>query len=179
MHDEVYSFINKLWPNRCPVPTPQEALRGAKRLYRVAMGRPWRGDVKLTSGNRHTWIRRGVLYVNPDKRFGYRGWRDIVHSISHYAHMRKHPSAGPHDVRQAYLERDLANYVISHGWLEGHLKPKAPKEKPPRDIVRERYDRMLARCEAWSKKARRAEQALKKAKREISAYETRHGDRLK
>ena len=172
-------LVNSKWPDDTPAPTEREAIAGAKRLYRKAMGRPWRGAVKATSGNRHTWIRRGVLYVNPDerRRNGKGGWAEIVHSISHYAHRRLNPNDKPHSARQSYIERDLTDYVLEQGWHTGALK-REKKPAPEQDIVVERYQRILTRETNWQKKFERAKNALAKARRERRTYEQRHGERI-
>jgi len=166
-----YDSVNGQWPEgtACGTaikPTPQEAMAGAKRLYRKAMGRPFRGKVKLTSGRRDTAIRRGVLYVNPDWRGG--GWHEIVHSISHHASYRLYREA--HGPRHAFIERELISYVVKSGWLEGKLRrPEQPKAEI--DIKTVRHHRILARIEAWERKKKRAESALKKLERQRRYYE--------
>lgn len=168
-----YQSVNGAWPEgthdgRDLKPTPQEALAGAKRLYRKAFGRPFKGKLKLTSGRRYTWIRSGVLYVNPDYRGG--GWHEIVHAISHYAARRLHPRAKPHGPQHAWIERELITYVVKSGWLEGRLKRP---EKPPKvvDVRLVRYQRTLAKIKAWERKAKRAETALRKLNQTRSYYE--------
>ena len=169
-------LVNNKWPSNAPVPTDQEALTGAKRLYKKAMGRPWRGKILIVRGNRHTWIKYSTFSVNPNRSNGYGGWKGIVHGISHYCHRRLHPGDRPHSNKQAMLERDLTDYVLEKGFLEGKLKSKAlPKEKA--DPVPVRYNRMVSRRAAWEKKLARAENALQKVRREIRDYERRHGDR--
>jgi len=171
-------LVNNKWPSNAPRPTDQEALSGAKRLYRKAMGKPWKGKMILVRGNRHTWIRglEGRFEVNPNRSRGYGGWKGIVHGISHYCHRRLHPGDRPHSNRQARLERDLTDYVLEKGFLEGKLKSKAlPKEKV--DLIPVRYKRMVARQAAWQKKVSRAKNALQKVKKEMREYERRHGDR--
>lgn len=170
-------LVNSKWPKDAPVPTPDEAVRGARRLMRVALGRKWSGQIKATTGNRNTWVRRGVLYVNPNER-PRGGWPEIVHGIAHFAHMRRYPNDRPHSDRQAYIERDLVDYVLAHGFLTGALKSKA-KPKPPRDLVAERYARMVKRLAKWEAKLLRAENAVVKLQRQIRTYERRHGDRVK
>src|ERR1051325_3538871 len=95
-----YIRVNAEWPPDLPPLTPQEAVSAAKRLYRFGTKKPWGRAIKLTSGNRHTWARYGVLYVNPDQ-----GWRSLVHDMSHLAHRRLRPSLSGHDWRHAHLER--------------------------------------------------------------------------
>lgn len=165
-------LVNSKWaPYK---PTEQEALTGAKRLWRKAMGRAWRGKWKITSGNRSTWIRGRTFYVNPSERDGgYTppcGWHQIVHSIAHLAHRRLHPGHRPHSTAELYLERDLTDYAIASGFLEGRLK-RPTKEKSPRDVVAERAARVEARIKAWTEKKKRADNALRKLRLKQRYYQ--------
>ena len=108
-------LVNNKFDGKQPILSEVDSLYAARKLYRKAMGKEWRGEVKLTSGNRYTWIRRGVFYVNPDKREGVnvRGLRAIIHDVSHICHWRLRPNDAAHSKHQAYLERDLTDYAIS------------------------------------------------------------------
>src|SRR3990167_5541907 len=172
---EKYRSVNGAWPEgtndgRSLKPTPQEALAGARRLYRIAMGRPFRGKMTLTSGRNRTWIRRGVFKVNPDEdgtRFhqepdGERrkggGWHEIVHAISHYAARKLYDEA--HGPRHAFIERELIKAVCNKGWLDGKLKrPETIKPKP--DLKAIKHQRVQERLAVWERKKKRAETALK------------------
>ena len=176
-HRELYQRMNERWPKNAPAPSPAEAITGAKRLWRHAMGRSFKGQVKLTSGNRSTWIRDGILYVNPNEAPWCNGWREIVHGIAHLAHRRLNRRDASHSAKQAYIERDLVAYVLDHGFLDGKLKPKTePKSKP--DVVVTRYNRILAREKAWQSKLTRAQNAVDKVRRERREYERRHIGRI-
>jgi len=171
-----YSQVNDPWlsvPGGVTTkPDAQEAVSAAKRLYRKAMGKPFRGTFKITSGNRYNWIRRNVFSVNPGgHHFG--AWRDLVHDISHYAHQRLHPDSPAHGSIHRTLERELAIYVIESGWLTGKLKSKAvPKAKPTGDQKRLLEGARIAeRIKSWEAKERRAQNALKKL-RKTPAYKT-------
>jgi hypothetical protein len=66
-----------------------------------------------------------------------RGWRKIVHSLSHYCCFRLYPNAPGHGAQHAFLEREMIQHVGYSGWLVGKLKrpetpkaPKAPKDWP-------------------------------------------------
>lgn len=187
MSDELWNrLVNSKWPKDMPVPTEQEAITGAKRLYRKAMGKPFTGDVKITSGNRHTWIRmapdakrgRGyirTMFVNPAYRHRP-GWPGIVHSISHYAHSRKHPNDRPHSDRQAYIERDLTDYALAAGFHEGKLK-RVPKPKPHKDLAADRAANIDKRIAAWETKEKRAKNALKKLRNQKRYYDKKLAER--
>ena len=173
----VWKAVHKAWPpGNLTVPTGPEAIKGAKRLYKRAMGRPWTGPVKLTSGRNHTWIRRGVLSVNPDENRwnGRGGWPEIVHSISHYAHGRLNPRLRPHDDKQAYLERDLAEYAVRSGFLEGKLKSRTkPKVKVSVVVTRAmRAEKMLA---LHQKKLKREKKLVMKWQAKVRYYQKRIG----
>lgn len=171
-------LVNDKWNGEQPVLSGEESIKAAKRLYRHAMKKPWNGEIRLTSGNRFTWVSRGVLSVNPDnRRQGVRGLRSIIHDISHYAHARLHPQDAPHSRRQAQMEGRLVTYAIKSGFLEGKLKSKAqPKAKP--DLVKQRYAAILARRRKWEETIAKATRLRAKAAREQREYERRHGARL-
>jgi len=166
-----YEEVNDQWPDNLPVPTGQEAIAAVKRLYRFAMKRPFRGKFKLTSGRRYTYPRSGVYMVNPaGHHFG--GWRDLVHDVSHHCHIKlwrgKHEDFGHHDVRHRKLERDMVAYVIEHGWLDGKLR-REPKPKP--NPVTTRHTSVVRRIRTWESKAKRADNALRKLRRQLRYYE--------
>ncbi|HEY2530387.1 MAG TPA: hypothetical protein VGJ20_21035 [Xanthobacteraceae bacterium] len=172
---EKYRSVNGAWPmDDVPLPTPQEALTGAKRLYRLVMGKPWRGQWKPTSGNRNTWPRRGVFYVNPEGcDFGVgRGWPTLIHGLSHYCHRRLYPGHKPHDGRgtHAWIERRMVEHVVNSGWPAGKLRrPEKPKAEA--DLKAVRHERILKRIDAWTRKRKRAENALRKLNRQRAYYE--------
>lgn len=173
-----YKEINALWPSPMPVPTPDEALAGTKRLIRrayalareegVATGPIPKRKFVLTSGRRYTYVRRGVWYVNPnDKdRGGGGGWGEIVHSISHWAQRRFWPSEGDHAVRHVHLERELAGYAVEH-FLAGQLV-RPEKAKPDPKAVR--AARVAARIKVWQTKRKRADTALRKLRKQARYY---------
>jgi len=188
-------MVNSKFGGVQPILSPEESLVAARKLYRHAFGKAFPGEVKLTTGNRYTWVRRGVLSVNPDKREGHtRGLRSIIHDLSHFAHSRLNPRDAPHSIRQARLEAKLAKFALERGWHEGGLAkpkpepiqssdkigqlPEPPPAKAKPDRVAERYRKMVARRDRWKAAAERATRLLAKAEAEVRTYERRHRDRL-
>lgn len=161
-------LVNNKWPTDTPKPSAQEAATGAKRLYRKAMGRPFRGKVVITSGNRYTWIRRGTMYVNPDH--GWNGFRGIIHLLAHYFHARKYPGKRPHHYTELELEKELTNFAIENGFHLGKLKrpEKAAIKKDRRALGHKAAVEALDR---WQTKLRRAETAVKKYQKKVRYYE--------
>lgn len=171
-------LVNERFGSDQPILSPEESIRAAKKLYRHAMGKSFTGPIKLTSGNRNTWVRNGVLYVNPDEVRTNRGLREMIHSISHYCHSRLHPKDAPHSKRQAALEGRLAKFALTKGFADGALKREAPapKAKPP--LIQQRYARIVNRRDKYKAEIERATRLLAKAEREVREYERRHGEKL-
>jgi hypothetical protein len=166
--DRRYATVNGQWPDG-PLPKldGDEAIAAAIRLYRFAMKKPLRRSkpLRITSGNRRTSIYYGR--VNPE-----RGWRDLVHSVSHHCHWRLHPNEKAHDGmgRHAFLEREMIQYVVDQGWLEGKLKKPERARATKIETQTKRYESILARITAWERKRQRAETALKKLDRQRRYY---------
>jgi hypothetical protein len=136
-----------------------------------------------------TWtypVKWGTFYVNPNRRYGEKGLRDIIHLISHHCHRRLHPGDKPHSIRQLRLEAKLTKFAVAR-WGKDAPKPEAKaapaavvaevKAKP--DKVVQRYRRMVARRDRWADQLDRAKRLAAKAEAEVRAYERRHRDRLK
>jgi hypothetical protein len=163
---EWYERVNATWPRPIPQLTAEEAIRAAKRLYRFGMKRTWRGPVRVTSGNRYTWIRRGEMVVNPSH-----GWHGLVHLLSHYCHHRNSTVFDkPHGRKHAQLEIRMIKEAIKRGWLDGKLKsePKV-KAKPP--TPNDKLERLRLREKRWITRTKRAATALKKIRRAITRLE--------
>jgi len=139
-----YMEINAVIPNDAPKPTPQEILSGARRLV----------------SQRYSRHRNGVFYVNPEK-----GWKSLCHSLSHWATYKWYGEA--HGPRHAYIEKVLVDYVAKN-FLNGQLR-KEPKPKVPAKLLR--ASRISERIKLWEAKAKRAERALAKLRRQARYYE--------
>lgn len=75
--------------------------------------------------------------------------------------MKRNPKNAPHSARQVYLERDLVDYALASGFLEGKLASKVkavapvePKPKPNKVVVK--YNAMVKRRDKWKAEAERA-----------------------
>lgn len=171
---EWYRRVNASWPDKVPPLTAIEAERAARRLYRFVTGSTFRGRVVITSGNRHTSVRLGVITVNPS-----RGWHDLVHSMSHW--LERYAGTHGHNAAHARLEMRMIKQVVWRGWLDGKLKdtpravvaivePSNPVDKRAAERA-VKIARTVAAIARWEAKQRRAENALKKLHRRRRALE--------
>lgn len=158
-------YVVPLWPKPLPKLTATEAERAAKRLYRHVFKKVCPYPITVTSGRNYSYIRGGVLRVNPDK-----GWSELVHNLSHSFQYRLDRTVKPHSYEHARLERQLVQYVLDQGWLDGKLKP-ASASKPQPTAQETRYQRTLASIDRWEAKYKRAENALKKLQARKKYYE--------
>jgi hypothetical protein len=173
-----YDKVNALWPEgtndgRKLKPTPQEAISAGRRLYRFVLKTPFRGKIKLTSGNRYSYIRNHVMYVNPDWKGSGNwteggGWHELVHMLSHAFAQRKYPNASGHGSLHAEVEHDMTEYVIRSGWLDGKLRREV---RPKPDPKAERQASVERRLKAWETKRKRAETAIRKLKAAQRRYQ--------
>ena len=170
-----YKTVNAVWPDKYPVPQPQEAISGTKALIRFARklatqdGRDDRWvknyKFKITSGRRYGGARGGVWYVNPNLH-GHWGWHHLVHQVSHWAVRHYWPKAPGHGLCHAWIESELAAYAIKN-LIDGQLqRPEKPKADPV-EVRRERVDVAVKR---WEGKLRRAENALRKLRKQERYY---------
>ncbi len=108
----LYKNIEKVWSETELVkPTGLQATEAVRLLWTIEFGKfPFR-SIKLTTGNRMTWARGGVLTINPDGHF-YGPWQDIVHDLSHLAHRMKNRGKRPHCIEQARIERRMQDNLM-------------------------------------------------------------------
>jgi hypothetical protein len=159
MAREHYQPVNSAWPEAIPPITRDEAERAMRKLARHFKIRTYR------SRPRRCWVA-----VSPPYHILRRGWRRLVHDLSHEWFRQVYPRKHPHDPLHARYEAEMTAYVLAAGWLDGTLRP-APKEKPSRDLVAERAARIEARVKAWETKKKRAETALRKLRAKQRYYQ--------
>jgi hypothetical protein len=163
-----YERVNEEWPantnaGRDLKPTADEATRAVKLLWRKWTKRPFPWTIRVTSGNRRTWIadRPKTFNVNPDERSG--GWHEVVHSMSHLVAWKLHPGSKNHGAQHHWIEQEMVKHVVASGWLEGKLKRP---EKPPVDKKAAKIANVALRIKRWETRRRRAETALRKLRQQ-------------
>lgn len=152
-----YDHINTAWPETIPAITALEAERAAQRIARHFKFRPGRA--------RKVWVAINA----PTNRLN-RGWRRLVHDLSHRWFRQVYRAKRPHDPLHERYEDQVREYVLAAGWLDGKLRPKV-KAKPAVDLKAQRAKRVAERMKAWEVKKKRAETALKKLRRQARYYE--------
>lgn len=113
--NSMYELIERKWKEADPEkPTGLQASEAARLLWTLEFGDWPFESIKLTTGRRYTWAKRGngrILVVNPDGHF-FGPWQDLVHDLSHLAHQRKNPKKRPHCIEQARIERRMQDNLF-------------------------------------------------------------------
>jgi len=185
---KTYGQVNRMFPNQLPILEKDEAERAYKKLvakfgtkkvwselsnkwitYKLPVRR-WR--FKKTK----TWkteVRKCWLSLNGDTNTLSKGWRRLVHDVSHYVHDFRFPNSNDHDLAQAKIEQEMAQFVINSGWLEGKLKSK-PKAKPTKDEKQNAKRINLEKLiKSWGTKEQRAKTYIKKYKTKLKRMKIR------
>ena len=164
---------------------PEDAVKAVKALFkREFPQRKWPYEIKFTSGNRYTWVRRSLgkdgrfsggrtVFINCEK-----GWEHLVHDWSHWLNFVHGDGRKAHCEEHLMLERDCAEYVISRGWVKSEL---VPVESTQANVVAKNFNKLQARKVNLLKKQaqyvsslKRVENGLKKVERSIQQYENKY-----
>jgi phage gp36-like protein len=87
--------------------------------------------------------------------------------------MRQNPNLKPHNPKQAYLERAIAEYVVASGFLEGrHVRPL--KEKPKISLVEKRSNYAKDMLKKHQDNLKRTAKLVTKWQKKVRYYEKRN-----
>ena len=180
---KVYGQVNRMWPDELPVLEKIEAERAYKKLINKfgskkvwsEYSNKWITEKKSVRRTRKrgtkTWktrVRKCWLSLNGDTNSLSKGWRRLVHDVSHYVYYFRFPNnSQDHNIAQAKIEHEMAQFVINSGWLEGKLKPiiKQPltkDEKKSKKLLN--FEKLLKK---WESKMNLANTKVKIYKRRI------------
>ena len=173
---KVYGQVNRMWPNELPILEKIEAERAYKRLInkfgskKIRYYDKWINRklkvYRIRKRGTKTWkteVRKCWLSLNGDTNSLSKGWRRLVHDVSHYVYYFRFPNnSQDHNIAQAKIEQEMAQFVIDSGWLDGKLKSK-PKPKPTKDEKQTAKSKTLIRLiRSWETKESRAKTYIKK-----------------
>jgi hypothetical protein len=179
-NSERYQHVGNTLPAMLPAITRVEASK-ANRLICRHFGKRSLGpvtmlfDVEPYARVRVCWL-SAKLSHGADHR---KGWGRLIHDLSHYIFRRRHPHFRPHECGHATLEREIAAYVVSKGWLEGTLKPEVPAKQTTEERRRASLERLEERLKRWDVKQRRANSAIKRLTRQRASLMRRISRRSK
>ena len=173
-----YDEVNHYWDKqKIPYVTKVEAEKAVKKLMFIFGKSKFappvikRNMIKYRSV-KNVWYKTYVC-LSGDPNNPNRGWRDIVHLISHKVHryrngfpLNNQNGFKPHTIQQAELELEMAKYVVNQGWLNGVLKPKvvilSKDEKRKKKL--EHYQKLISK---WQTKLKLANTFIRKYNKKV------------
>lgn len=164
MSDDRYTRVAAVLPAELPAISRTEAERAARKLHRhfgsPELGGPLAVRSRFSGKARRCWI-------SPQATAGhFKGWGRLIHDVSHTIFRRRHPGWRPHDGGHAALEAEIAAYVSGSGWLTGTLKAIQSPLQTTAEKRADKLARIETRLKSWTTKAKRADTAIKKLKRQ-------------
>tara|TARA_S200002703_G_scaffold150990_1_gene149881 strand:- start:2137 stop:2712 length:576 start_codon:yes stop_codon:yes gene_type:complete len=178
---KTYGQVNRMWPDNLPYLESDEALRAYKRLVNK-FGK--KETMHPTLGWRKRKLHPGIkkprkcwVCLSGDSSSLRRGWRRLVHDVSHRIYDWRFPKSNRHhDIAQARIEQEMSQFVIDSGWLDGKLKSKS-KAKPTKD---EKQNVKIISLEklikSWETKEKRAKTYINKYKTKLRRMKIRLAD---
>jgi hypothetical protein len=177
---KVYGQVNRMWPNELPILEKIEAERAYKRLIaKFGKKKVWSEYSnkwitekmkvrRIRKRGTKTWktrVRKCWLSLNGDTNSLSKGWRRLVHDVSHYVyHFRFPDNSESHNIAQAKIEQEMTQFVNESGWLIGwgKLKPtiKQPLTKDEKQIAKSKT--LIRLIRSWETKESRAKTYIKK-----------------
>lgn len=157
-----YDLANDIWPKDIPAITRAEATKAAALLIRRFARKSDMPPNAIGLPGSARRVRTCWVCLSGETNTLHKGWRRLVHDLSHRIHVYRFPRFASHNEQHAKFEAEMAAYVLAQGWLTGTLKA-APKAAPTLEEARaERLANTRAKLARWQTKLRRAQTAIKK-----------------
>lgn len=155
-----YNECNTYLPKVLPYITKTEAIKAYKHLINKF------GKKKVASSYSNKWLnhkmgkrryarepRRCWICLSGDPSTLSKGWRRLIHDVSHMVHSFLRPNFKDHCFQQAELELDMIKYAFEKKWFDGVLKPKvkviSPEDK--KDIKIKHLEYLIKKWETKNK----------------------------
>tara|TARA_Y100001938_G_C7944576_1_gene356083 strand:+ start:161 stop:766 length:606 start_codon:yes stop_codon:yes gene_type:complete len=168
-----YGKVNRQFPKELPYITREEAFKA----YKLLMSKFGKKKVRNLSNTkwitkkliaRRTRPRRCWIALTGDSSSLWKGWRRLVHDVSHRIYDFQNPNASrDHSQRQAEIELEIGQYVMDQGWLQGKLKPKAKPILTKDEKIAKKISNLEKLLSRWETKQKTAHTYIKKYKTKI------------
>jgi hypothetical protein len=166
--DRYAGDLKQGWPDQLPYVTRAEAQKAVAKLFKK-YGR--RDDGRKKTRPSYGFNKSWVCLSGPSNQL-WKGWRRLVHDVSHDLHRWRYPNKTPHGSFHSTIERELIDYVVGQtNWLQGGLKPKAKAAPSVTDRRQAKLDDARAMLAKWERKLKLAQTKVKGYRRDVLRYE--------
>ena len=168
-----YKECNTYLPKDLPFITKTEAIKAYKKLITKF------GKKKIWCNYHQKWVNRkmAIRYYDKKPRRCWiaisgnsstldKGWRRLIHDVSHMVHSFLRPSFKDHCFQQAELELAMIKYAVEKNWLNGVLKPKVVilSKDEKRNKKLEHYQKLISK---WQTKLKLANTFIRKYNKKV------------
>lgn len=162
-NDPRYEDINNV---QFPACSRAEADKAVKAIV-SKFGRMSLGSANMTGDVTWPWPARRCWLASKPTKGHHRGWGRMIHDLGHIIFHKRHPTFRSHAGGHATLEREILIFCQTQGFLDGRLKPAAKRKLSRREKLLTKSISLNNRLTAWQRKFSRAENAIKKLKRQL------------
>ena len=166
--NEKYQSVNNLWKDiKVPFITRVEAEKAKNLLIKKFGAKRFMPPNKSAMRPRNYRVYKPYICLSGQSDQLWKGWRRLIHSLSHKVYWNRYPHRHfNHSIKQAELEFEMCQFVISSGWLEGGLKPKVvvltKEEKRQKKL--DHYQKLINR---WQTKMKLATTFIRKYNKKV------------
>lgn len=170
--DSKYQEVNDLWKDiKIPYITREEAEKAKNILIRKFGAKKFLPPFYSAGMNPKAYrVWKPYICLSGDPTTLWKGWRRLIHSLSHKVYRRRFPKRWfSHSYQQAELELEMCKFVIDKGWLNETLKSKVIilSKDEMRNKKLEKYKILISK---WEFRVSKMERNLKTATKYIKKY---------
>ena len=169
--DSKYQEVNDLWKDiKIPYITREEAEKAKNILIRKFGAKKFLPPFHSAMNPKAYRVFKPYICLSGDPTTLWKGWRRLIHSLSHKVYRRRFPQRWfNHSYQQAELELEMCKFVIDKGWLNQTLKSKVIilSKDEIRNKKLEKYKILISK---WEFRVSKMERNLKTATKYIKKY---------
>lgn len=166
--DSKYQEVNDIWKDiKIPYITREEAEKAKNILIRKFGAKKFLPPLHSAMNPKAYKVWKPYICLSGDPTTLWKGWRRLIHSLSHKVYRRRFPQRWfDHSYQQAELEFEMCKFVIDSGWLNGTLKSKVIilSKDEIRNKKLEKYKILISK---WEKRSKTATNFIKKYSKKI------------
>jgi hypothetical protein len=166
--DSKYQEVNDIWNDiKIPYITREEAEKAKNILIRKFGAKKFLPPSHSAMNPKAYRVWKPYICLSGDPTTLWKGWRRLIHSLSHKVYRRRFPQRWfDHSYQQAELEFEMCKFVIDSGWLNGTLKSKVIilSKDEIRNKKLEKYKILISK---WERKFKTATSFIKKYNKKI------------
>ena len=178
-----YKECNNTLPDNLPYLTKEECKKAypllVRKFGRKETRHPYKDEwvkrkmgIKKFALTRNIYVRKCWICLSGSPNELSKGWRRLIHDVSHMVHTWLRPNLPDHCYQQAELELDMIKYVQFKGWLKGSLKPKVIVLTKDEQLVK-KINHLETLINKWQRRQKTAITFIRKYNKKLKYYKNK------